>query len=1147
MRSLRLKSGSTVRRVIGWCAHNRISAMLAMIAAASLAGAVNVTGAVPTIGVKFVGESGQGDILALTDVAGVVAQTNWNNIAGLQNSGGSSTGATGFLTNSTGTTNVVTLSYTADDSWVSDGGIATPDQRLMKGIIKSNPHGVTVQPTDGSDTETFVLKAVPAGAYDVYLYACENGTGAKMGVTLGSTTYYILEENVFTNIYIKASSTDPTSYTDANFALFSNVSPATNGTITITCVKLVESPQVNDGTGVAAIQIVPAGTPIVASRVVQLSSTSTVPVGGTATFNVVGVISGPPSYQWLKNGTNIPGATLPTFSFTASQADVGAQISALVYSGSVSNLSASFALAINTNTPSVVKVGAVQNVPDLQVGVTFDVPLSLSTATNKANYSLAVGTVTSASYNPGVPGVLLTVTGWTSSTNTVTVSGVANLFGAVMPASQKMAFVLGPPSIALSDADIGPANVPGLGSLSTNIDAFVGGAVYTIVGSGDDIWNSADSFHYAWISVTNDFDYVVNVLDLQGPDTWSKAELMARQEIDPTVGPDTADPFTATMTTRIAGQNLIEPQWRDTRGGAPGNGPAASITPRYPSTWLRLTRSGNLFTYKASIDGAKTWVSMGTHTEPASDWNNAPYIGMAVTAHNAGDTNGAIAKFSSFMPFVPIPVGISNQPPATVTGLLGRPFSLSVTATGDPINYQWAKGGVDITNANASTYSIAVTHPSDAGTYTVRVFNGANSVTSSNSVVTLIPYPPIPLVGAMKQTGGSVQVGVTFDEAINVSTLVAGNFSLNTGTISSLSVASNSFGTYFAAVLNTTGVTPGGSYVLTIKNVADLNAAAITSTNVNFTVGQYAWSETGTPVAPGQVVPVGATGFDVLNGGRQEWSTYDEVTMAYMVKTNDFDVKVQVVYAEPGSQWSRVGMQARNGLDIGEPITDRTNGAVVVPGDGLGGSTASAYVQTHVNPAQTLASSGLWPTNDPIQPVNPTPNNSHEQNTRPTAGANTQGWGSASTAPTYPNAWLRLARVGTNIFGYRGTDGVTWTAQGSTSLLDQTNVMFVAVSLGVETGNIWPAGANIFGPYNPTYDRLFLAQFRNFTDVVTGLGPLTATASGTASVTISWTGAGTLQKTGSLAPKAWADVSGVSGTSYTTSTTNGPAFFRLRQ
>jgi hypothetical protein len=222
-------------------------------------------------------------------------------------------------------------------------------------------------------------------------------------------------------------------------------------------------------------------------------------------------------------------------------------------------------------------------------------------------------------------------------------------------------------------------------------------------------------------------------------------------------------------------------------------------------------------------------------------------------------------------------------------------------------------------------------------------------------------------------------------------------------------------------------------------------------------------------------VPAGATGFDVLNGGRQEWSSYDEVTMAYVKKTNDFDVQVQVVYAEPGSQWSRVGLQARNGLDVGEPADDRN-----------GPSTAHAYAQTHVNPSQTIGSSARFDPLGPI-PANQTANNGHEQNQRLTAGGQTSGWGSPGTAPTYPNAWIRLKRVGTDIFGFRSEDGQNWTAQGSTTLTDQQPDMFVGVSLGVETGNIWGGTSHdvYAGPFDPIEDRLFVAQFRNFTDIPT--------------------------------------------------------------
>lgn len=51
----------------------------------------------------------------------------------------------------------------------------------------------------------------------------------------------------------------------------------------------------------------------------------------------------------------------------------------------------------------------------------------------------------------------------------------------------------------------------------------------TIVGGGNDIWGTFDNFHFAYVSVTNNFDWVVKVESLAGPDNWTKAELMARE------------------------------------------------------------------------------------------------------------------------------------------------------------------------------------------------------------------------------------------------------------------------------------------------------------------------------------------------------------------------------------------------------------------------------------------------------------------------------------------------------------------------------------------------------------------------------------------------------------------------------------------
>ena len=209
------------------------------------------------IGLSFIGRNASpADNLAASDFAGVVAQPNWNNV----DSGSTFTGTTAPLTDSSGAVTAVTLTYSADDSWNSDGGTATPNERLMKGIIKANPGGATMPPAN--NTMTFKFNNLPTGTNDIYVYLMENGTGGKISVNLGSTTYYIAEQNIFNDSFVQATSTTLNNYLDANFALFSSVSPAPDGSLTITCTKFLESPQLNDGAGVAGIQIVPVGTPI---------------------------------------------------------------------------------------------------------------------------------------------------------------------------------------------------------------------------------------------------------------------------------------------------------------------------------------------------------------------------------------------------------------------------------------------------------------------------------------------------------------------------------------------------------------------------------------------------------------------------------------------------------------------------------------------------------------------------------------------------------------------------------------------------------------------------------------------------------------------------------------------------------------------
>jgi hypothetical protein len=83
-----------------------------------------------------------------------------------------------------------------------------------------------------------------------------------------------------------------------------------------------------------------------------------------------------------------------------------------------------------------------------------------------------------------------------------------------------------------------------------------------------------------------------------------------------------------------------------------------------------------------------------------------------------------------------VTVSISAQP-ESVTAAVGTAVTLQVTATGTgTLSYQWYKGGVVISGATSSTYSISSLAASDAGRYNVRVSDSNGSLASAKAVVT---------------------------------------------------------------------------------------------------------------------------------------------------------------------------------------------------------------------------------------------------------------------------------------------------------------------------------------------------------------------------------------------------------------------------
>lgn len=75
--------------------------------------------------------------------------------------------------------------------------------------------------------------------------------------------------------------------------------------------------------------------------------------------------------------------------------------------------------------------------------------------------------------------------------------------------------------------------------------------------------------------------------------------------------------------------------------------------------------------------------------------------------------------------------------PLDVTAVEGEPVSLSVSANGSPLNYQWRKGGVPIDGAVGQSFAIQSVTENDEGEYDVIVSNNAGSVTSTTVMLTV--------------------------------------------------------------------------------------------------------------------------------------------------------------------------------------------------------------------------------------------------------------------------------------------------------------------------------------------------------------------------------------------------------------------------
>jgi uncharacterized repeat protein (TIGR02543 family) len=162
-------------------------------------------------------------------------------------------------------------------------------------------------------------------------------------------------------------------------------------------------------------------------------------------------------------------------------------------------------------------------------------------------------------------------------------------------------------------ADIGAVGVAGSAVCNT--------AVWTIEGSGADIWNSSDEFRYVYQGASGDCSVVARVASLTSTNAWAKSGVMIRES--------TAANSIHAMVC-VTPSNGISFQWRSATGGTCG---WATVTGQTAPKWVKLTRTGASFAASFSADKT-TWTPIGT--AQTITMANAVTMGLAVTSHNDG-------------------------------------------------------------------------------------------------------------------------------------------------------------------------------------------------------------------------------------------------------------------------------------------------------------------------------------------------------------------------------------------------------------------------------------------------------------------------------------------------------------------------------